>query len=140
MSDSEQQQIVPSLIDRQTIESIDQKTDKSDLTDTETIEADPAVQQIIESDIIDNNSSNDTDGSGNESPQQQQQQGPMIQDLGPEDEIHEEQGPGQEYQVEEPGEGPTDVQPTAPQQAVQQQPAALGGHIATNPQMYPISC
>ncbi|XP_077965708.1 uncharacterized protein LOC144411895 [Styela clava] len=132
MSDSEQQQIVPSLIDQQTTESIDQQTDKSDLTDTETIEADPAVQQIIESDIIDNNSSNDTDGSGNESPQQQQQQqqqqqGPMIQDLGPEDEIHEEQGPGQEYQVEEPGEGPTDVQPTAPQQAVQQQPAALGG-------------
>ncbi|XP_077965493.1 uncharacterized protein LOC120334033 [Styela clava] len=120
MSDSEQQQNVSSLIDQQ--------TDNSDLTDPEIIEADPAVQQIIESDIIDNNSSNDTNDSGNESPQQQQQQhGPVIQNLGPEDEIHEEQGPGQEYQVEEPGEGPTDVQHTAPQQAVQQQPAALGG-------------
>ncbi|XP_077965608.1 uncharacterized protein LOC120334477 [Styela clava] len=87
MSDSEQQQNVPSLIDQQ--------TDKSDLTDPGTIEADSAVQQIIESDIIDNNSSNDTDDSGNESPQQQQQQEPMIQDLGPEDEIPEAQGPGQ---------------------------------------------
>nr|XP_039257921.1 uncharacterized protein LOC120334477 [Styela clava] len=119
MSDSEQQQIVPSLIDHQ--------TDKSDLTDPETIEADPAVQQTIESDIIDNNSSNDTDDSGNESPQQQQQQqGPIIQDLGPEDEIHEEQGPGQEYQVEEQGEGPAVVQQPS-QQAVQQLTAAQGG-------------
>nr|XP_039257922.1 uncharacterized protein LOC120334478 [Styela clava] len=126
MSDSEQQ-IDPSLIDQQTMESIDQQTDKSDLTDPETVEADPAVQPIIESDIIDNNSSNDTDDSGNESPQQQQQQqGPMIQDLGPENEIHEEQGPGQEYQVEEPGEGPSVVhQPS--QQVVQQLTAAQGG-------------
>ncbi|XP_077965659.1 uncharacterized protein LOC144411879 isoform X2 [Styela clava] len=118
MSDSEQQQIVPSLIDHQ--------TDKSDLTDPETIEADPAVQQTIESDIIDNNSSNDTDDSGNESPQQQQQQqGPIIQDLGPEDEIHEEQGPGQEYQVEEQGVGPAVVQQPS-QQAIQQLTAAQG--------------
>ncbi|XP_077968413.1 uncharacterized protein LOC144422272 [Styela clava] len=129
MSDSEQQQIVPSLIDQQTIESIDQQTDKSNFTSPETIEADPAVQQLIESDIIDNNSSNDTDDSGNESPQQQQQyqqqhqHGPMIQDLGPEDEIHEEQGSGQEYQVEEPGEGPAVVQQPAQQQPVQQQHA-----------------
>ncbi|XP_077965609.1 uncharacterized protein LOC144411858 [Styela clava] len=127
MSDSEQQQIDPSSIDQQTMESVDQQTDKSDLTDPETIEADPAVQPIIESDIIDNNSSNDTDDSGNESPQQQQQQqGPMIQDLGPENEIHEEQGPGQEYQVEEPGEGPAVVQQPS-QQAVQQLTAAQGG-------------
>nr|XP_039257413.1 uncharacterized protein LOC120334034 [Styela clava] len=110
------------------MESIDQQTDKSDLTDPETNEADPAVQQIIESDITDNNSSNDTDDSENES-QQQQQHGPMIQDLGPEDEIHEEQGPGQEYQVEEPVEGPEFVQRTAPQQAVPQLPGGQAGNV-----------
>ncbi|XP_077965599.1 uncharacterized protein LOC120334466 [Styela clava] len=109
MSDYEKQQIVPSVIDKQIIQSnpIDQQTDKSDLTDPETVEADPAVQQIIESDIIDNNSSNDSDNSGSESPplQPQEQYGPIIQDVGSEDEAHGEQGSGQEYQVQEPGNG-----------------------------------
>ncbi|XP_077968112.1 uncharacterized protein LOC120334478 [Styela clava] len=113
MSDSEKQQIVPSLIDQQTIESIDSKTDKSNFTDTETIEADPADQQIIEK-RIPATTTTWTYDSG-------------LGSCSPEDEIHEEQVPGQEYQVEEPGEGPVFVPQPAQQQEVYQQPTTQGG-------------
>ncbi|XP_039262432.2 uncharacterized protein LOC120338481 isoform X1 [Styela clava] len=111
MSESEKQQISPSVIDLQIC--------KSDLDNSEIFEADPAVQQIIESDVRDHNSSINVNNTGNVSPPQPQY-GPIIQDLGSEDEIHSHQGSGQEYQVEEPCEGPQVVQQPAQQQAVQQ--------------------
>ncbi|XP_077968021.1 uncharacterized protein LOC144422089 [Styela clava] len=115
MSDSEQLKHTLSSIDQQTIESesIDKQADKSDLYNPKTIEADPSVQQIVESDILDHDSSNDTGASGGKSPRQipQQQHEHIFQDLDHEDNLNDQQGTGHEYQVKDTDEGGHKVVP-----------------------------